>query len=177
MEHSIHTTNKRIKQAFVDKLLCGEELSMDDRESIAYELGATDTLGVALEVLCGKLWLQVKPSLFKLTKDERTLLKKLYPRPKAGRKPTGAGEVPMMMAIFHNSTDEKKELTQADIKNLSLLKKNLKGGYLASEAIRKNVEEGRKALSDFEPDSPKHLSISIRNLYEKNVITAVLMEV
>jgi hypothetical protein len=85
MEHSIHTTNKRIKQAFVDKLLSGEEISLDDRESIAYELGASDTLEAALKVLCGKLWLQVKPSKakLKLTENERSLLKKLFPpRPK-----------------------------------------------------------------------------------------------
>jgi len=97
-----HMTNKIIKQRWAEKLLSGEELTLDDRESIAYELGCTSLLEVAFSHLCQKLWLQSKPKSLKLTGKEREFLTKVFPRNKIGRK-SGVTDATIKTTVFFDS--------------------------------------------------------------------------
>lgn len=142
---TIHTTNKAIKRMMAEKLLSGEELTNDDREQIAYELGCTSLLEQAYRHLCRKLWVQSKPSTLKLTKAETELLSKAFPRSQKGRK-RGTTDQTITAAMVYDLLKGKHENAYDAYAEVAVVIKAMHGTNHDIESVRKMIVRGNKEL-------------------------------
>jgi len=175
MDTSHFITSRSIRKKKAEKLLSGEELTMEDRESIAFELCCENYEERTFRRICEKLWLQSKPKTVKLTIEERELLTEVFPRNKRGRKATGAGDSTILVSLwyshFRNQYSTNIETYQAVAKTMLAIG----GGSVSIDTLVKRKQRGDEALAampdiDYDAAKPQITLEKIEALQSKGVL-------